>query len=217
METLYFQVQGSRSKPYKVTFEGAGITLEAFCTCPAGKKAGMFCKHIAQVLKGDSSKIVEGADRLPELLARAQGSPLVERAQTHKASPPKPERIDLGSIKSLQDLVEHTAKMLAGTEKWHKFSKENDGTEKLCVYMQQYSKNGKPHKNPSRIISIIYEPYKHEQIWDDEADDWVSGELQKKVMPWNVAGVNFGHFSSAASKYLKLLSQLLDSNKEDSQ
>lgn len=208
MENLYFQVQGSCSKPYKVTFEGAGASLAAFCTCPAGKKAGTFCKHIAQILKGESSNIVEGSESLQELLERAQGSSLVEKAQTHKAAPPKPAQIDLGSIQSLQDLVDYTENKLAGTQNWHEYSSGENGAEKLCVYMRKYYKNGKPYKNPTLLISIAFEPYKREQIWDDDADDWIPGELQKKVMPWNVDGVNFGHFSSAASKYIKLLKMI---------
>lgn len=209
MENLYFQVQGSRANPYKITFEGAGVSLAAFCTCPAGKKAGTFCKHVAQLLKGDSSKIVDGKDYLSELLERAQGSPLLEKAQTHKAAPPKPEQIDLGAIQSLQDLAAHTEKKLTGTANWHEYSTDEDGTERLCVYMRKYYKNGKPYKNPTLLISMTYEPYKREHIWDDEADDWIPGELQKKVMPWNVDGVNFGHFSSAASKFITKLNGLL--------
>jgi uncharacterized Zn finger protein len=32
---------------YKVKFEGRGKDLKAYCTCPAGKKGGKFCKYIS--------------------------------------------------------------------------------------------------------------------------------------------------------------------------
>ena len=39
-----FEVQGSSSEPYIVTFSIEGTNFSAYCTCPAGKK-GQYCKH----------------------------------------------------------------------------------------------------------------------------------------------------------------------------
>lgn len=202
MEKLYFQIQGSRLKPYKVTFEGAGASLIAACTCPAGKKAGIFCKHIAQLLKGDSSKIVEGINSLPELLERAQGSPLLERAKTHKAAPPKPEQIDLGDIKTLKDLANHVAKNLDQPNCWCEYSEEENETKSVTIYEQRYFKNGKPYKHPDELLKILYEPFHTILIFNEETEEYDESEPIQKVRPFSVNNSNFGKFSSAATKFL---------------
>ena len=209
MDKLVFLVQGSRPKPYKVSFEGANGYLTAFCTCPAGKKGGLFCKHIAQLLKGDCAKIVEGSEYLQELLERAQGSPLVAKAQTHKAAPPRPEQIDLGTIQSLQDLAEYTAKKLASSLLWHEYSQGDNDSAGLCVFGRKHYKNGKAYKRPTLLLSISYEPYTHVYIWNPEAEGPAGGVFTKKAMPWMVDSTNYVHFKSAASKFLHKLDEAL--------
>ncbi len=209
LKNLCFHVQGSRSNVYTVTFQGAGQELAAFCTCPAGKKAGIFCKHVAMLLKGDTAKLVDGTDKLPELHERVQGSPLIEKAKTHKAAPPKPEQIDLGNLLTLKDLAAHTSEKLAGLDNWCEYSHDENEMEKVSVCMRKYYKNGKPYKNPTVLFSIAYEPYRREYDWNEEEGLWIPGERQKKVMPWNVNGISYGKFKSAAFKFLNLLDALL--------
>ena len=84
---LVYLVQGSASTPYKVRFRGEGPGLVAFCSCPAGKMSKTFCKHAAALLKGDASRLVDGSVDLAALRSRANGSPLLDKAQGYTAKP----------------------------------------------------------------------------------------------------------------------------------
>lgn len=57
MASVTFQVQGSASVPYEVTFSRSGINLTASCTCPAGL-VGQYCKHRFNILDGVLDGIV---------------------------------------------------------------------------------------------------------------------------------------------------------------
>ena len=61
-----FEVQGSSSEPYIVTFGIEGDNFSAHCTCPAGKK-GQYCKHRFSLMESD-----------PEVKAWIQGSDVDE-------------------------------------------------------------------------------------------------------------------------------------------
>lgn len=82
-ERIILRIKGSAAEPYRVTAEGRGEALRIYCTCPAGDRAGRFCKHVAAVLLGDVTNLVDGLDRVGELAARAQGSELLLRAMVH--------------------------------------------------------------------------------------------------------------------------------------
>mgnify|MGYP000491974534 CR=1 FL=1 len=58
MEELVFNVKGSSTTPYKVTFVRKSENyLSAFCTCPAGT-FGSYCKHRFNILDGIEKGIV---------------------------------------------------------------------------------------------------------------------------------------------------------------
>jgi uncharacterized Zn finger protein len=61
-----FEVQGSSSEPYTVTFTLEGNNFNAFCTCPAGKK-GQYCKHRFSLMESE-----------PEIKGWIQGSDVEE-------------------------------------------------------------------------------------------------------------------------------------------
>lgn len=54
---LTFQVKGSSTDPYEVTFIKDGDSLTALCSCPAGQY-GNYCKHRIAILEGDNTAIV---------------------------------------------------------------------------------------------------------------------------------------------------------------
>lgn len=59
MKELVFLVQGSATRPYKVTFIKNGNNLSAYCNCPAGDN-GQYCKHRFNILGGYTTGIVSG-------------------------------------------------------------------------------------------------------------------------------------------------------------
>lgn len=58
MEEIIFEVQGSASEPYRVSFiRRSNANLSAYCTCPAGEN-GQYCKHRFTIMDGESKGIV---------------------------------------------------------------------------------------------------------------------------------------------------------------
>ena len=55
MAQIVFQVQGSSSTPYLVTFQKDGTNLNASCTCAAGQN-GQYCKHRISILVDGSTQ-----------------------------------------------------------------------------------------------------------------------------------------------------------------
>lgn len=58
MEEIFFEVQGSAPKPYRVSFVRQSSTnLSAYCTCAAGEN-GQYCKHRFTIMEGQKKGIV---------------------------------------------------------------------------------------------------------------------------------------------------------------
>ena len=206
---LEFFVKGSAKEPYRVTFLGQGPGLQAFCTCPAGRMAGKFGKHSASLLKGNTAHLLDSPSTLEELAARAQGSPLVAKAGAHKAAIPHPQQIELGNISTFKDLADYAKDKLAGLDWWCEYTTGDDDAEFIAIYMRKYYKNGKPYKKPTTLLSISYEPFSRKLMYDDEAGDIIWSEPTARVMPYIMGGINYGKFSSAASKFIIGLDALL--------
>ena len=86
---LVYHVAGSASEPYRVTFDGEGEKLRAYCTCPAGRRSASFCKHVAALLMGDVTALIEGGDDIDCLQKVSTNSPLLARALAHAPAPTK--------------------------------------------------------------------------------------------------------------------------------
>jgi len=71
---IKFLVKGSSAVPYTVSFTLDGLNLNAFCTCPAGKK-GQYCKHRMSILRGESEAVVSSnIDEIPIVRTWLKGS-----------------------------------------------------------------------------------------------------------------------------------------------
>jgi len=104
---------------YKVKFEGEGETLRARCSCPAGKtEKRLFCKHVAALLKGDGSAIIEPSGSLDDLKKISAGSPLLEKAKDYvpyfMRNMDKETYLMGEDIKSLADVGNYVDKLLSG-------------------------------------------------------------------------------------------------------
>lgn len=87
MQRLRFRVQGSATEPYDIVAEGSGPDFRIFCSCPAGRRGGKFCKHVAALLVGDVTRLVEPSDDVGALRAMAAGTRYVEAALTYDPVP----------------------------------------------------------------------------------------------------------------------------------
>ncbi len=216
-ELVYF-VQGSASTPYKVRFRGEGPGLVAFCSCPAGKMSKTFCKHAAALLKGDASHLVDGSADLAALRSRANGSPLLDKAQSYTAKPwshrktiAAPGAPDQG----LKRLLPYLDRLLEQTTLWHEYSSKDDGSESITILVQEFCKNGTPRKRPTPLLSLSYEPIKYQYVpgnWNDEQEDFEAGiykAVGKRSLPYLVNSTNYGTLDTAWTAFLQKLTELV--------
>lgn len=216
-ELVYF-VQGSASTPYKVRFRGEGPGLVAFCSCPAGKMSKTFCKHAAALLKGDASRLVDGSADLAALRSRANGSPLLDKAQGYTAKPwshretiAAPGAPDQG----LKRLLPYMDRLLEQTTLWHEYSSKDDGSESITILVQEFYKNGTPRKQPTQLLSLSYEPIKYQYVhgkWNDEQEAFEAGTYKavgRRSLPYLVNSTNYGTLDTAWTAFLQKLTELV--------
>lgn len=215
---LVYLVQGSASTPYQVRFRGEGPGLVAFCSCPAGKMSKTFCKHAAALLKGDASRLVDGSADLAALLSRANGSPLLDKAQkytvkpwSHRETIAAPGTPDQG----LTRLLPYMDRLLEQTTLWHEYSSKDDGSESITILVQEFYKNGTPRKRPTQLLSLSYEPIKYQYVpgkWNDEQEAFEAGTYKavgKRSLPYQVNSTNYGTLDTAWAAFLQKLTELV--------
>jgi hypothetical protein len=213
---LEYRVESSdKYHIYKVKFEGEGENLSARCSCPAGRKAALFCKHIAALLNGYEKLIIEPSDKLEDLKSISVNSPLLEKAKTYipyANRKPAPLSDDIKSIKDIDSFIEPFFK---DTKYWKEYKTNDDGAEYLSVYKQDYLKNGKPRKHPTVVSYIEYEPYYYSYI--DEKGELHQEKVKssKKQMPYTTEHKSFGYLGSAGRAFLKSLKENLNINIPD--
>lgn len=203
IKVLKFEVQGSGKKPYTVTADGEGANFRIFCSCPAGRKGGMFCKHAAGLLVGDVTKLVGGGD-VVALAHMAEGSPLVAKALAHR---PASKVDEYPHIRTLEDVV---------TEFGDKITAEGFDTEidrdpgKLPhrlprdeIRLFTYFKNGKRRKTPSHVI--YYEPLGGDAVWDFEEGmgEPSYANVKERARPWGHNGKTYSTLSRVIPGFLK--------------
>ena len=215
---LVYLVQGSASTPYKVRFRGEGPGLVAFCSCPAGKMSKTFCKHAAALLKGDASRLVDGSADLAALRSRANGSPLLGKAQSHTAKPwSHRETIAAPGApeEGLKRLRPSLDQLLAQTTLWHEYHSKDDGSESITILVQEFYKNGAPRKRPPQLLSLSYEPIKYQYVpgkWNDEQEDFEAGAYKavgKRSLPYLINSTNYGTLDTAWTAFLQKLEDVI--------
>jgi uncharacterized Zn finger protein len=111
MAQIVFQVQGTASEPYTVTFSKIDGGLSASCSCPAGQM-GQHCKHRVSLLNGDAAGVINsdpaGVETIKSWLV---GSPLETALHAVLAADKTLER----AKKELLRAKKHLGKTMAGT------------------------------------------------------------------------------------------------------
>ncbi|MEW6121618.1 MAG: SWIM zinc finger family protein [Pseudomonadota bacterium] len=178
MSRLVFLVQGSQSVPYTVTATGSGAEFQIHCSCPASRRAAKMCKHVAALLVGDVTKLVQPSDSVEDLGRLAVGSRFVDRAMSHNPTSEK-SKLDV-AVKSLQDLWEYVAPIVEEKNFEMHMEPYGDGS---CIAIYTKFKNGRRRSRPSIVMAQQFE------IWDEVMlpDGSVQrGSPRPRVRPWSV-------------------------------
>lgn len=200
---LKFQVQGSGKKPYTVTAEGEGADFRVFCSCPAGRKGGMFCKHAAALLVGDVTKLVDGGDVIG-LARMAEGSPLVAQALAHR---PASKVDEWPHILSLEDVVMEFADKIAAKGFHHEIDRDPGELphrlprDELRLFA--HFKNGNRRKTPSHVI--YHAPLGGDAVWEIEEGmgEPTYTNVKERARPWGHASKTFSTLPRAIPNFLK--------------
>jgi len=149
--------------------------LKASCTCPAGKKAGLFCKHISSLLNGDKSNIIEPSDSielLEKLLVEYPNSNISKKNNEYleKRDPDKYKKgfiynnVEINNIIDLYNYLE----TIIGNE----LSISMVGENKLRVHNKEYLKNGKLKQNDKNAIIVMHINGDYYSFTDRYFKDW---------------------------------------------
>lgn len=207
---LYYYVQGSAQKPYTITFKSEGKKLEASCTCPAGMRGKLFCKHIAKLLTGDSSSITEDSDGIELLASRTKDSPLLAKAVEYISTHPEQNLKPIYHIKSIKDIIPTVDSMLSGTGLWSEYTSQNN-VDELSIYMRKTYKNGKPYKNPTLLLYFRYSPILISSYYDPDIDAFVEEEGGPSSRPYCVDKISYKKIESACSTFMDKLQNIIKS------
>lgn len=215
MSALIFHVKGSAKEPYRIIAEGQGDQLKAFCSCPAGRKGGAFCKHISYLLHGDVSKLVSPSlPDVAELARRAEGSPLMLKADI---------RIDKDMSQAeaagLTGVADVFVKFKAELEAlgWAITLVERDGErDEDRVELFATYKNGNLRKRPSVVFEYVRMGYEEGAYefggWEDEEEMLlVAPPLKPREKPFGIrttggrsVGKTWKHLPEALVAFLSL-------------
>jgi len=184
---LRFQVQGSARLPYTVTAEGHGETFRMFCTCPAGRKSGRFCKHAAALLVGDVTKLVGTSEGIEELARMAQGSGFVTKAIKHQ---PADEPDHWAHIETLEDVVATCGDKLKALGYDCEILRDaGDLPHRLPrveLQLFAYFKNGKRRKTPTHVL--YYARLDGDAVWEPGEPQSAYKNIRERQRPWGFAG-----------------------------
>lgn len=178
---LRFQVKGSAREPYQITTSGRGADFAIYCSCPAGRRGGLFCKHAAALLLGDISNLIQPSDDVKTLARYAHGSEYPSLAMEHV--PTDQKRPMIFGYSSL-DEVERACRSSVEAKGWKiaRRTSSEHGEEEFLELFEKTS-TGRWKKKPS--ISISY----HSTAFDiiEEADGTVTyANPRPRGRPWCV-------------------------------
>jgi hypothetical protein len=171
---------------YRVRFEGEGKDLKAYCTCPAGKKGGKFCKHISGLLNVDTAKIVEPSDKIEALADVLQGSSLLSKNEDFVSKKEKNWFV-YNSVKicNLDDLHNYLKTMM-NDKVIIEYNKE---TKRMALYKAEYYKNGNPKYAVKNRLAFM--EYSEDLSW------------------FNVSHQNYKYFSHAGQRFIESVEKAL--------
>jgi len=209
--SLKYQVKGSAAQPYQITVQGTGAGLRVFCTCPAMRKGGMFCKHVAALLVGDVTNLVHPSDDVEELKRRAIGSNLVNKALKHVPYVEQLNPLPIApGIETVADMTKHVAPLLDQANLHKECCTGEDGSEILEIY--EKFKNGKPRKTPA--LTLSFEPTTYD-LMGTESGEIIKVNHRPRVRPWGVRSKEkanaWSSLERASRPFMEALQRLISS------
>lgn len=178
---LYFYVKGSAKEPYKVTADGIGSDLKLFCTCPAGRKGGVFCKHQQALLLGEVTNLVEPSDSVADLARCAIGSAFVTKAMTHV--PVSDQKPVVRGFDTLEEVRDKFARALEDKGYVVAIAEDVDPWRAKALQCFGLGKHGKMLKYP--VLSLTYDEQTADLVVKEDGGSEYRN-FRPRVRPWGV-------------------------------
>lgn len=208
---LKFLVQGSGTLPYEVKFEGSGLELRSYCTCPAFRKGGAFCKHVAALLVGDISNLVDNGADISALKKISAGSPLMEMALAHQPA----KTVATSAFNTLHEAEKSLREMADRKNLWVEVVAPNDfDPDQYGLSFHALGKRGKPLKAPA--ASICFCTLRHEErlVVSESGEYVLEVTLVPRARPWVVMIEGNTRSYSTCERALPSLEEWLSGSQE---
>lgn len=180
---LKFKVRGSAAEPYVVSAEGEGATLRMFCTCPAGRKSAMFCKHQRSILLGEVTNLVEPSDDPSVLRQRLDGSGYLDAAMRHVSVQERKPVIE--GFETLEQVHSRYSANLAEMGYRCELTRDAEPWATHALHCYAIGKHKKELKYP--VVSLVFEESTGDfTMLPDGSTEYVN--IRPRTRPWSVTG-----------------------------
>ncbi|MBD8556878.1 SWIM zinc finger family protein [Rhizobium sp. CFBP 8762] len=198
-EMLKFAVKGTTNQ-YVVTADGRGANLRMFCTCPAGRKGGLFCKHSQALVLGDVTSLLQPSDDVMLLKEAVVGSNYEQKALNHVSLEERRPKVE--GMKTIHDVNAKYGDALRNAGYVVELVEETDPWHSVRLNCYGRGKSGKMLKYP--VVVLEWE----EKIADHSHDEHGKPALirvRPRVRPYSVRGKkggNWGDIGKATHAFL---------------
>ena len=193
-DLLRYQLRGSSGSIYKLTVEGRAEAFRVFCSCPAGRKGGAFCKHAAALVLGDIDNLVQPSGEPAFVCERAVGSPLLAKALIFSPSTrPVPGR-EYASLDAVLDAHKSEFEGLGFVV----VREASEKADKLLLFRR--FKNGNLRKYPEHVLA--YETEITEFLATPEGEVVL---IRERVRKWSAGSRSYNTLTAAMPHFLMLV------------
>lgn len=208
---IKYLVQGGGKLPYEVKFEGNGQELRSYCTCPAFRKGGAFCKHVAALLVGDVSNLVDNGSDIGALKTISAGSPLMERALAHQPA----KIVATSAFKTLQEAEKSLREMAVRKNlSVEAVAPDDFDPGRYGLSFHAIGKRGKPLKAPAASICFCTFGQGERLVVSENGEYVLEVTLVPRVRPWVVVIGGHSRSYSTCERALPSIERWLGNEEE---
>jgi len=182
-------IKGSAKIPYEIKVYENTQGAHFRCSCPAGKRGNVFCKHIASVIHGDITNISQGTEYLQKLSKMKISEELKNKALNHKPV----KKTGQGKFQSLREAYDFHIEEFKKMGIHYEFHEANDlaNTKEIRIYGK--TKTGTTKRYPDfRLTYVEFVSVDH---------DFENNEIH--LQEWKKASLNFKYINKKHGRDIK--------------
>lgn len=185
--------------------------MRSYCTCPAFRKGGAFCKHVAALLVGDVSNLIGNGTDINNLKEISAGSHLMAMALNHQPAKATPT----STFNTLNEAEISLRAMASRKNLWVEGIAPNEfDPDQYGLSFHSIGKRGKPLKAP--IASICFCTVRQEEklVVSESGEYVLEITVVPRARPWVVMIEGNTRSYSACERALPSMEEWLKSDEE---